>query len=333
MSSDLDTYKKNKINENNSIFNANVSRLYSEMLSNIKIVQKSIKSASFKQNQINSIRNQYNINVKRLKDNLNKTILGIQNYTPNVITINGKKKALLIGINYSGTKNELYGCINDTVSISDRISKQGFDDINILTDLTSKAATRNNILEEFKNLLVNSQSGDLLFLLYSGHGSYTIDKNGDENDGRDELIVACDLQPILDDEIKILIQTYLKKDVTLFALMDCCFSGSILDLKYQYLDSINYEKFTENSKQLETLGNVFMISGCTDNQTSADAVFNNRANGAMTWALLESLKISSKISWKGLVKNMRTLLKSSRFSQIPQFSSGNFTNIDDNIFI
>lgn len=333
MSSDLDTYKKNRIAENNSIFKKTVSSLYSEVLSKIRIVQKSPKSASFKRNQINSLLNQYNINVKRLKVNLNNSILSIKNYIPKVIKIDGKKKALLIGINYTGTKNALYGCINDTISISERISKQGFDDINILTDLTSKTATRNNILEEFKNLLINSQSGDLLFLLYSGHGSYIRDKNGDETDGRDELLVACDLQAILDDELKILIQTYLKTDVTLFALMDCCFSGSVLDLKYQYLDSLNYERFTENSKQLETLGNVFMISGCTDNQTSADAVFNRRANGAMTWSLLESLKSSSKISWRELVKNMRTLLKTQRFTQVPQFSSGNFVDIDGEIFI
>lgn len=333
MSGDLDTYKKNRINENYSIFNKVVSRLYASMVANIKTVQNSRQNASSKQKQINSLLNQYYTNVNELKANLDKSILSIKNYTPTTATINGKKKALLIGINYTGTSNELYGCINDTGSIKERISKQGFDYINIITDLTAKKATRDNILEEFKNLLINSESGDLLFLLYSGHGSYAIDRNGDEADGRDELLVSCDLQGILDDELKSIIRTYLKADVTLFALMDCCFSGSVLDLKYQYLDSLNYEQFTENSKDLETIGDVFMISGCTDNQTSADAVFNNKANGAMTWALLETLKSSSTISWRELVKNMRTLLKNSKFTQIPQLSSGKFVDIDKQIFI
>ena len=333
MSSDLDTYKQSRINENYSIFNTSVSRLYSAAVSNIKSVQNSRQHPSLKQRQINNIISQYYNNINSLKANLDKSILSIKNYMPKVVTINRKKKALLIGINYTGTSNELYGCINDTTSIKERISSHGFDDINIITDLTSKKATRNTILEEFKNLLINSQSGDLLFFLYSGHGSYAIDRNGDETDGRDELLVSCDLQGILDDELKSIIQTNLKSDVTLFALMDCCFSGSVLDLKYQYLDSLNYENFTENSKQLETLGNVFMISGCTDEQTSADAVFNNKANGAMTWALLESLKSSPTISWRELVKNMRTLLKESEFNQIPQFSSGNFVDIDKQVFI
>ena len=76
-----------------------------------------------------------------------------------------------------------------------------------------------------------------------------------------------------------------------------------------------------------------MISGCTDEQTSADAVFNNKPNGAMTWSLLESLKQKPNDSWRELVKNMRDILKTSEFDQIPQFSSGSFVNIDTPVFI
>lgn len=331
--SDLDTYKQNRINENNAIFNTSVSRLYSAIVSNIRAVQRSRQNNNSKQRQINALTNQYYVNLNNLKLNLDKSILSIKNYVAKTITINKNKKALLIGINYTGTSNELYGCINDTTAIKERISKQGFNDITIITDLTTKKATRNNILEGFKNLLMNCQAGDFLFFVYSGHGSYAIDRNGDEKDGRDELIVSCDLQGILDDELKALIQTYLKADVTLFALFDSCFSGSVLDLKYQFMDSLDYDKFTENSKQLETQGNVIMISGCTDNQTSADAVFDNKSNGAMTWSLLESLKQKPNVKWRELVKTMRDLLKTSQFTQIPQFSSGNFVDIDKEIFI
>ena len=260
MSRDLNTYKQNRINENNAVFNTNVSRLYSAVVSNIRSVQRSRQSNNVKQRQINSLVNQYYSNVNNLKTNLDKSILSIKKYIPKTITINKNKKALLIGINYTGTSNELYGCINDVNSIKERITKQGFNNINVFTDLTTKKATRINILEGFKNLLMNCQAGDFLFFVYSGHGSYAIDRNGDEKDGRVELIVSCDLQGVLDDELKTLIQTYLKADVTLFALFDSCFSGSVLDLKYQFMDSLNYENFTENSKQLETLGNVFMIS-------------------------------------------------------------------------
>lgn len=333
MSSDLDTYKQNRINENTAIFNASIARLYSAINSNVKAVQRSRQSNSAKQNQINALINQYYTNANNLKINLDKSILSIKNYVPKTITINKNKKALLIGINYTGTSNQLYGCINDVNSIKERISKQGFNDITVITDLTTKKATRNNILEEFKNLLINSQEGDLLFLLYSGHGSYTIDRNGDEKTGYDQLIVPCDFNMILDDDLKSIIQKNLKPNVTLFGMFDSCFSGSVLDLRYQYMDTLNYDKFTENIKQLETNGDVFMISGCSDYQTSADAFINNKASGAMTWSLLEALKQKPNCSWRELVINMRDLLKTSQYDQIPQFSCGTFENIDTTVFI
>jgi len=341
MSSELDTYKQNRITELKNEFNSNVTRLYNALSVNIKAIQNSRLTPQSKQQQINNLVNTYYANVASLKILLDKSISNIQNFKPkpvNILSANSNisssnKKALLIGINYKGTSNELYGCINDVNSVKERINKEGFTNINILTDLTSKKATKVNILEEFKNLLVNSKEGDFLFFLYSGHGSYILDKNGDEKDGYDEMIVSCDMQCILDDDLKSLVQANLKTGVTLFAMFDSCFSGSVLDLKYQYMDSLNYDKYCENSKQLETLGNVFMISGCTDEQTSADAVFNNNPNGAMTWSLLETLKQKPVCNWRELLINMRSLLKNSKFTQIPQFSCGKFENIDTPVFI
>jgi hypothetical protein len=344
MNPELEIYKKNRINEYQNTYNANVMRLYSALVNNIRNIQNvRFMSQSIKQTNINNLITQYNTNINTLKNALTQAITKMQNYIPKQIIINNNnnnnnnnsKKALLIGINYTGTNSELYGCINDANCIKERIVKQGFSDnnIKILTDLTSKKATRTNILEEIKKLFINSKAGDFLFLLYSGHGYYTRDRNGDERNGYDEMIVSCDLQGILDDELKSLIQTYLKTDVTLFALFDSCFSGSVLDLKYQYLDSLNYDKYTENPKDLETAGNVIMISGCTDEQTSADAFINNKANGAMTWSLLEGLKQKPGCSWRELIKTMRDLLKKSKYEQIPQFSSGTFVNIDNQAFI
>jgi len=333
MSKELAIYKKYRIAEVQNIFNINVARLYNTLVTNVKNVQNLFQTLRIKQININNLINQYNTNVDILTTELNKIIKKIQNFIPKQISTNKTKKALLIGINYTGTKDELKGCINDANSIKERISNKGFNNIILLTDLTSKKATKANILEEFKNLLANSQEGDLLFFLYSGHGTYLIDKNNDETTGYDQCIVPCDLNIIVDDELKTLIQTYLKTNVTLFAMFDSCFSGTVFDLKYQYMDSLNYDNYSENTKELETNGNVFMISGCTDYQTSADAFINNKANGAMTWSFLEALKQNPNCSWRELVKKMRDLLKTSQISQIPQFSSGTFENIDEQVFI
>ena len=334
MSEELTIFRQNRLAYLRQKYNADCARLYSNLANIANTIQRARIAARNKQQLLNNAVNQYCKDVNTLTTILNQNKSAIEKYVPPSIVINGNKRALLIGINYTGTTNELYGCINDVESVKERITSNGFKDINIITDLTSKKATRSNILLEFKNLLVNSKEGDLLFFLYSGHGSYVLDRNKDETDGYDELIVSCDLQGILDDEFKSLIQTFLKPKVTLFAMFDSCFSGSVLDLKYQYLDSLNYEKYTENDKQLDTLGSVFMISGCTDNQTSADAVINNKASGALTWSLLESLKEKKPNgNWRELIKTMRDKLKTSEFEQTPQFSSGTFVNIDEAVFI
>jgi hypothetical protein len=333
MSTELEIYKSRKISEIKNTFNLDLARLNNSLATNIKKIKLSRQNAKKKQQQINNFIKIYNNNVKLLNTKLNNDISVIQNFIPKTIVINKNKKALLIGINYTGTDNELNGCINDINCIQERISKNGFNDITILTDNTINKPNKNNILNSFRNLLDNSQPGDLLFLSYSGHGSYDKDKNGDETTGFDQLIVPLDLNLIYDDELKSIIQSKLKPNVTLFAMFDSCFSGSVLDLRYQYMDSLNYDNFNENNKQLETKGHVFMISGCTDYQTSTDAFINNKANGAMTWSLLESLKQKPNCTWRELIKNMRDILKESEFDQIPQFSSGTFENIDSQVFI
>lgn len=329
----LQTYRNSFINQLKNTYNTNIINLNNWLKNNIAYINKLNTSYVLKNNYIKYYISQYNSNVQKLTNTLNQTVADLQKLSYTNITIKGKRNALLVGINYIGTQNELYGCINDINDINDRIVSQGFKNINILTDNTAIKPTKNNILSAFKNLLINSSSGDLLFFAYSGHGSYQNDNNSDEPTGYDQVICPLDFNLIIDDELKNIIQSNLKKDVTLFAMFDSCFSGSVLDLKYQYLDSLNYDNFSENSKQLETLGNVFMISGCSDNQTSDDAVINNKANGALTWSLLQTLKQNPNCSWRELIKNMRDLLKKSEYTQIPQFSSGKFENIDNIIFI
>ena len=166
--------------------------------------------------------------------------------------------------------------------------------------------------------------------------------SGDELDDQDELIVPLDARTtydcIRDDDLNKIIKDYLKPGVSLSALFDCCFSGTILDLKYNYVDTTNFEKTTTNELVSETAGNVWMISGCQDNQTSEDTtvVYNGRRMnaGAMTYAFLKCLKEQgTNISYKQLITKMRETLKKEKYTQVPQFSSGKQLNVEDMIVI
>jgi len=346
MSIELQKYKKNTFDKLTIQFNNDKKALTIYFNNLINFVLKSRLSQNVKIAQINILRDSYITHLNKLTNTYNNEVNRINAYqpivqnivtnvpnTPNIVTNFQNKNALLIGCNYNNTSYKLNGCINDVNNLKSIINKTGFNNINILTDDTQTKPNKSNILTELTKLLTNSNNNDLLFFSYSGHGSQVVDKNGDETDGRDEVILPLDFNVITDDELRTIIQTYLKPNVTLFALFDCCNSGTVLDLKYQYLDSLNYDNYTENNKTTDTLGNVIMISGCTDKQTSADAFINNISQGAMTWAFIESINSKPKLSWRELIQNMRKLLTNSQYTQIPQLSTGQKFNIDTTIFI
>ena len=242
------------------------------------------------------------------------------------------KKAFLIGCNYTGTAYELNGCINDVETVNERLISRGFT-TKLMTDKTSIKPTHSNLLTQLARFFNSAKGGDTLFLMFSGHGTQLKDKNRDETDGKDEAIVSLDLKSITDDVLRQLINTYLRPDVTLIALFDSCHSATILDLKYKYLDSLKNNNDTVDPLQRDSKSNIMLISGCLDAQVSLDTNINNIYHGALTWSLIETLKLNDNISWRNLVKQMRNFLAHQNNKQIPQISCGRPTSIDSIVFI
>lgn len=155
--------------------------------------------------------------------------------------IKGRKKALLIGINYKGTRAELNGCVQDVYNMRDLLQLYGFQEILILTDESWQTEwfqpTRKSILAAMDWLIKDAKPGDVLFLHFSGHGGQKRDKSGDEEDGMDETILPLDFQKngeIIDDEIHCIVSS-LPQGVNLTAVFDSCHSGTVMDLPYCYL--------------------------------------------------------------------------------------------------
>ncbi len=243
------------------------------------------------------------------------------------------KKGLLVGSNYPGTPYPLQGCLNDVNFMREKLNSLAYSQVTLLSDGSQTKPTRGNVINNLLNLLATSRSGDILFFGYSGHGFYIFDKSGDERDRRDEVIVCSDQLYISDDELKQIIDQNLKPNTKLFCVMDACHSGSLLDLKYQWLDSSNMDKLTINNKQKETKGQVILISGCMDSQTSVDALINNTFRGAMLWSFLQVYEKNPNISYKDLLLQMRNVLKANKFSQTPQLSSGQNLDINSKLFL
>lgn len=326
-------FKNAKIKNVIQRYNVDVALLVKYYNNLIRMTPRSITRSKVNK-AINDIIADYNSKISVLISKMNTDIAIINEIVlPNTIENSNNSSALLIGINYVGTEYELGGCINDINDVSNLLTEYKFKNIKMLSDNTSQKPTKSVIVKEFTNLLSNANPGDTIFCHYSGHGTNIKDKNGDETSKYDSCIVDIDLNIITDDELKQIIDTNLKSDVTLIALFDSCFSGSVLDLRYEYMDSLYKDALTENANECETKGNVIMISGCSDIQKSADTVINGRGNGAMTTAFLETFKNNKDITWRQLLINMRDLLKKSDYLQTPQLASGTFFNIDSPVFI
>lgn len=222
------------------------------------------------------------------------------------------KKALLIGINYTGTSAQLNGCINDIYNVrSFLLQHYGYEmqNIKVLSDqdiLPTNKAIKDNIAW----LLSGSSEGDNLFFHYSGHGGNIADSNRDETDGRDETIIPIDYTTtgmITDDWLFENFIAKVPKGVNLWALMDCCHSGTVLDLKHNYVSACklkpgknlrepylpgNWTNVFQYSSQRsrDAVGNIYMFSGALDPQYAEDAFINGKPQGAFTACLLDCLK-------------------------------------------
>ncbi|KAG8716630.1 Ca(2+)-dependent cysteine protease [Ceratobasidium sp. 394] len=120
----------------------------------------------------------------------------------------GGRRALLIAIQYEGqywrgpkTPNRamyLGGSYADAQDIRNLLMEQGYDpqDIQLMTDEPGTAQnhlpTHANIKRALRGLVAGAKRNDRFFLFFAGHGTQVADKNGDEDDGKDEGIIPCD---------------------------------------------------------------------------------------------------------------------------------------------
>ncbi|KAL3466254.1 caspase domain-containing protein [Aspergillus heterothallicus] len=165
------------------------------------------------------------------------------NYRFQYSACTGRRRALLIGINYFGQPNQLQGCINDVTNVSAFLNQRhGYrrEDMVILTDdqeNPKSVPTKANILRAMQWLVYDAKPNDSLFIHFSGHGGRTPDLDGDEDDGFDDVIYPVDYRTaghIVDDDMHDIMVRPLQPGVRLTAVFDSCHSGTALDLPYVY---------------------------------------------------------------------------------------------------
>jgi len=127
------------------------------------------------------------------------------------------------------------------------------------TLLLNNQATVANVKNEIIHCSEIAKPGDLVFIFYSGHGSFLVDTNLDEPTGMDQTWCLYDRQ-IIDDEFRHLWKKF-DKGVNILLILDSCHSGTAFkSVKNQALNTFELD-YTR------------MVKSISDNNTNA--IFQN----------------------------------------------------------
>lgn len=257
--------------------------------------------------------------------------------------VSGRKKALFVGINYFGSSAELGGCINDVHTWKGLLMEMyGFEEqeIVILTDDAENPRARptlENIKAGMRWLAAGASKGDVLFFQYSGHGTQVPanDDSQEEIDGKDEALCPCDYANyngqegfLVDDEIFELLVRPIPAGVKLTIVLDCCHSGTAVDLPFMCLDN----EWQAIEGTIKTAGDVQMFSGCMDDQTSADVQGETGREGAMTAALTTAIRENRNMTYPDMLQRCTDILVERGMTQRPRLTSSQQFDTDGREF-
>jgi len=244
---------------------------------------------------------------------------------PQSTVITSKYVYVGLGIDdYQGKENDLRGCKND---IEDEIKKlnREFPEFQCLKYFDSQVTTQ-FFVKEIQRVMSQMPEDGFLYIKYSGHGTQ-IPTVSEANKYNEALYLYNG--PLIDDEIyKLQQQTPLTLKV--LAKFDSCFSGDIgsrscfgnpvyRKARFMPLQGVQIMHNPVNRLAKTDLGQRWIIfSGCGEEQTSADAAFNGRANGAFTYYDLKSYSRGTPYT-RELVDEIK-LLKVNNFNQVPELS-------------
>lgn len=216
--------------------------------------------------------------------------------------------ALAIGLNsvdpkhYGGWTGDLAACEADALDMTEIAKSKGFEGTSLLT----REATKERVVDRIRDAARLLKPGDIFMLSYAGHGGQLPDRNEDEVDALDETWLLHNGQ-LIDDELYSLFGEF-AQGVRILVFSDSCHSGTVVraayyrgrmdvrtsntdmnGTRYRFIPidaalrtyRLNRETYDPVLKRPElrnaekkVKASVILLSGCQDNQYSADGAFN-----------------------------------------------------------
>lgn len=235
-----------------------------------------------------------------------------------------RKKSILIGLNYPGSHYSLNGCVNDVKNGAEFLKEKNYDVKMLVDEDISKSY---NVIQALTELGNSAQQ--IVFFHYSGHGTQSKDLDQDEVDALDEVVYSKDDVLVTDDDINRILLTY-PANKTVILVFDCCHSGSIADLPY----ILNVDgKIKEEKVKKTVLAKVICISGCKDDQTSADMTERGISFGALSSTMYSLLRHydGKDVTWRMFYQDLVSEMKKKRYAQYPILSTSHASFFDEKV--
>jgi hypothetical protein len=275
--------------------------------------------------------------------------------------------ALLVGIdNYPPPVSPLKGSVNDVLAVAgylrERVTQDGYN-LHIQM-LVERQATRQAIIDGFREHLCQASSNDVALFYYSGHGSQEESPPEFwhlEPDRLDETLVCWDSRTengwdLADKELAQLIAEVAEKNPHIVAILDCCHSGSgtrndLQDTTVRRvppsgrkrplnsfifsLEEANNLYTSRNSDENPSdwfvlpKGEYILLAACRDNEEAREYYGNNQYRGVFSYFLMDTLqRTNGNLTYRDLFKRTNALVRSKVTAQSPQLEATNSSYLD-----
>jgi len=251
------------------------------------------------------------------------------------------KLAIIIAINAYPTC-PLNGCLADGKSMKSLLETHlGYVNFIQLTDESDVKPTYDNIIASLLDVASKSWRQNLsqVFLHYSGHGTQVKDTSGDEKTYSDQGICPVDYEKgiITDDDLSSILKVFNPK-THVCCVFDACHSGSMIDAPFVLNPRRPVVELDPSRKVFEKAwrNRVVALSGCRDEQTSADAYGIDGIpvyGGALTSYLVKAITtLGPMVSYKLLIDTLHKYLADAKYDQYPILTA-TYELLADSIFI
>jgi len=275
---------------------------------------------------------------------------------------------LLVGIDeYLNPISPLKGCVNDILAVKayleGRVTTDGYQ-LHLRT-LLNQEATRQSLIDGFRQHLCQAGSEDVAFFYYAGHGGQQDSPEAFwalEPDRLNETLVCYDsFSPggwgLADKELATLIAEVDQKKPHITIILDCCHSGSgtrgdlggdtavrkaPCDRRKRPLDSfifsladIEHLSITSPNPEAHpsgwTLprGKHIVLSACRNSELAKEYNGGDQPRGAFSYFLLDTLqKANGSLTYRDLFKRTSALVRAKLTDQSPQMEATDLKDLD-----